>query len=672
MGDLQDIDTGELNEMDEEISDKDIETPPSETEGSSMSPLTTSAFTATVEKILEKDSKSKQSIDEPKLTNVEASVHRTSPKRNIDEVHLSTENVDKAKNLHGTCKVDSDKMARDAKVQKTEHKIIKNKGKRRDISDIMSKDLGDNNGSANESTASSLLTWDVKQQNKQTNKTASSKETMTKPVGVKPEQKLCFGNECETSEVFGKTEELNCDIDKLETADFYTSEAMKCFGAITSAGEKNVHVLDNYDECDSVQASAAEGVGDTETELGYKTVETKNVPDLRFLYDNFKTGEAAATFDEVDANFVSSLLLDSDASELFANELNIGWDNGKFQGAIDPCMKNYIQRDTHSPSWKQEIIDWNLRDFDINARQNIMPHMLHTEDETSVASEVEQEAKIKESGCICKFCDRLSDEIIGDALQSLSEISETSVTELITNLPGEDDKDIAIHPDVNLDNSTSAVSDIYSCASYSDFCRELEASGSVIKGIGISFEQKSEDSISIDDRPDDEFPLIQICESDDLISDANEDSEKYICDESEKNVADLVEGDEEWYEAIKSVESGPFNLQENGYHLETAVLQEPLMEVLECENLPSLEDCEDIVLNRGLSEDQEYHEIMAALANEQYHIDDQEFVAGTAQDYGLVAGSDIEEGATSLEYMYSDGNLLEDECKLHESACVCT
>ena len=654
MGDLQDIDTGELDEMDEEISDKDIETPPSETEGSNMSPLTTSAFTATVEKILEKDSKSKHSIDEPKLTNVEAGVHRTSPNRNIDEVHLNTEKVGKAKNLHGTFKADSDKMARDAKVQKTEHKIIKNKGKRRDISDIMSQDLGDNNGSANESTA-------------------SSKETRTKAIGVKPEQKLCFGNECETSEVFGDTEELNCDNDKLETADFYTSEAMKCFEVITAAGKNNVHVLDNYDECDAVQASTAEGVEDTETELGYKTVETKHVPDSRFLYDNFKTGEAAAAFDEVDANFVSSLLLDSDASELFANELNIGWDNSKFQGAIDPCMKNYIQRDAHSPSWKQEIIDWNLRDFDINARQNIM---LHTVDETSVASEVKQEAKIMESGCICKFCDRLSDEIIGDALQSLSEISSTSGNELITNLPGEDDKDIAIQPNVNLDNSTSAVSDIYSCASYSDFCRELEASGSVIKGIGISFEQKSEDSISIDDRPDEEFPLIQICESDDLISDANEDSEKYICDESEKNEADLVDGDKECYEAIKSVESGPFNLQENGYHLETAVLQEPLMEVLECENLPSLEDCEDIVLNRGLSEDQEYHEIMAALANEQYHIDDQEFVAGTAQDYGLVAGSDIEEGAASLEYMYSDGNLLEDECKysemLHESACVCT
>ena len=655
MGDLQDIDTGELDEMDEEISDKDIETPPSETEGSNMSPLTTSAFTATVEKILEKDSKSKQSIDEPKLTNVEASVHRTSPKRNIDEVHLNTEKVGKAKNLHGTSKVESDKMARDAKVQKTEHKIIKNKGKRRDISDIMSKDLGDDNGSANESTA-------------------SSKETRTKAIVVKPEQKLCFGNECETSEVFGETEELNCDKDKLETADFYSSEAMKCFEVITEAGENNVHVLDNYDECDSIQASAAEGVGDTEIELGYKTVETKHVPDSRFLYDNFKTGEAAAAYDEVDANFVSSLLLDSDASELFANELNIGWDNSKFQGAIDPCMKNYIQRDTHSPSWKQEIISWNLRDFDINARQNIMPHTLHAVDETSVASEVEQEAKIMESGCICKFCDRLSDEIIDDALQSLSGISPTSGTELITNLPGEDDKYIAIQPDVNLDNSTSAVSDIYSCASYSDFCRELGASGSVIKGIGISFEQKSEDSISIDDRPDDEFPLIQICESDDLISDANEDSEKYICDESEKNEADLVEADKECYEAIKSVESGPFNLPENGYHLETAVLQEPLMEVLECENLPSLEDCEDIVLNRGLSEDQEYHEIMAALANEQYHFDDQEFVAGTAQDYGLVAGSDIEEGAASLEY--SDGYLLEDESKytemLHESACVCT
>ena len=657
MGDLQDIDTGELDEMDEEISDKDIETPPSETEESNMSPLTTSAFTATVEKILEKDSKPKQSIAEPKQTNVEASVHRTSPKRNIDEVHLNTENVGKAKNLHGTCKVDSDKKARDAKVQKTEHKIIKNKGKRRDISDIMSKDLGDNNGSANESTA-------------------SSKETRTKAIGVKPEQKLCFGNECETSEVLGETEELNCDNDKLETADFYTSEAMKCFEVITEAGENNVHVLDNYDECDSIQASAAEGVGDTEIELGYKTVETKHVPDSRFLYDNFKTDEAAAAFDEVDANFVSSLLLDSDASELFANELNIGWDNGKFQGAIDPCMKNYIQRDTHSPSWKQEIINWNLRDFDINARQNIMPHTLHTVDETSVASEVEQEAKIMESGFICKFCDRLSDEIIGDALQSISEISQTSGTDLITNSPVEDDKDIAIQPNDNLDNSTSAVSDIYSCASYSDFCRELEASGSVIKGIGISFEQKSEDSISIDDRPDDEFPLIQICESDDLISDANEDSEKYICDESEKKEVDSIEGDKECYEAIKSVESGPFNLQENGFHLETAVLQEPLMEVLECENLPSLEDCEDIVLNRGLSEDQEYHEIMAALANEQYHIDDQEFVAGTAQDYGLVAGSDIEEGATSLEYMYSDGNLFEDECKysemLHESACVCT
>ena len=657
MGDLQDIDTGELDEMDEEISDKDIETPPSESEGSNMSPLTTSAFTATVEKILEKDSKSKPSIDEPKLTNVEAlSIHRTSPKRNIDEVHLNTEKVGKAKKFHGTCKVDSDKMSRDAKVQKKEHKMIKTKGKRRDISDIMSKDLGDYNGSANESTA-------------------SSKETRTKAIGVKPEQKLCFGNEFETSEVFGETEELNCDNDKLEMADFYTSEeAMKCFEVITAAGEKNVHVLDNYVEFDAVQASTAEGVGDTEIELGYKTVETQHVPDSRFLYDNIKTGEAAAAFDEVDANFVSSLLLDSDASELFANELNIGWDNSKFQGAIDPCMKNYIQRDTHSPSWKQEIIDWNLRDFDINARQNIMPQTLHTVDETNVASEVEQEAKIMESGFICEFCERLSDEIIGDALQSLSEISPTSGTELMTNLPGGDDKDIAIQPDVNLDNSASAVSDIYSCASYSDFCRELEPSGSVIKGIGISFEQKSEDSISIDDRPDDEFPLIQICESDDLINDANEDSEKYICDESEKNEADLVEGDKECYEAIKSDESGPFNLQENGYHLETAVLQEPLMEVLECENLPSLEDCEDIVLNRGLSEDQEYHEIMAALANEQYHIDDQDFVAGTAQDYGLVAGSDIEEGAASLEY--SDGYLLEDECKysemLHESACVCT
>ena len=704
MGDLQDIDTSDLDEMDEENSEKDTDTQPSDTEGtngSNLSPLTSSAFTEKVEKILDKDTQTQQSVAESKPIGIDTN-------SDISSTLIRSDNAIVEAVPHVTTEISS----KDRSHKKfTNSKMLKEEDNKTKKSSQDAATCKENLKSYSKSEDFVHGTTYLPQEN----------ISNTKLTGKSKKQELFFGTGCETFVGFREIEELSCEDDKIEAASTEVEDKTKSFEMILQ-GKSNINILSNYDECNVVESrpekennifafgnksGRIENIG---TELSNKKTE-KNLhverenAELHEIPDSLKTehisdsnvlfysnsGAAISVeeanfddktefekdlcsgfndetpFDDVDGSLANSLPMDkSDMNPLFVSEFKMGWDNNKSQEVAEPEGKDSACENIYSQNWKQEIIEWNLRDFDVEARQNVMPQIFNMPVYTVPSINKEERNKVKME-FISEYGKRLSEEIINDILESLSEVSQSSEKEVTNDFEKEYDKEYAVQHDANLENSSSAP-DIYTCASYSDFCRELEASGPVNKGIGISFEQKSDDSISIDDKMGDEFPVIQISEPDELTKDQNEESEKLIQDISEKAEIDVIGGTAECLGATKDVESVSIKALDI-YNFENAIVQKPVMEVFESENLPSLEYCEDIVLNTGLSEDQEYHEIMAALANEEYNIDDQGFVAGTAQDYGLVPGSDIDEGTASLEY--SDGNIFEDECKYSFMLHVC-
>ena len=397
-------------------------------------------------------------------------------------------------------------------------------------------------------------------------------------------------------------------------------------------------------------------------------------------------------YDEVDARLPSPFTMDEHAFKPYKRESKVKWDNNIFLVITDtednilidePVTSESWKEDEelfewhmkHEPalsqSWKEEIIQWNLRDLHGDASLEVNPPSsgMTTAD---FCSDVNTESKTSDmiEGLISDFSYSLSDRILGDVFETLySSFTPTSEKERTSNI--EDDIHSGTENSFKIDesqvDSSSKMPDIYSCDSYSDFCRELEASDSGYKAsIGVSFED-NDDSVSFDDKPD-EFPKIEICEPTDFDKGSPDEFENFVQERLKKDDNVL----EEQYEIqahektnLSEIETEKVQMDDSEINIDLA--EAVVADVIEPESLSSLEYHEGMVLNTGLSEDQEYHEIMAALANEEYNMDDHGFVAGTAQDYGLVPGSDIEEGAASLEYC--DWTVSEDDCKLHDLQC---
>lgn len=398
------------------------------------------------------------------------------------------------------------------------------------------------------------------------------------------------------------------------------------------------------------------------------------------------------SLDEVDAKLPCSFTVDEPPDyRPYKRESKVKWDDNIFLQVIDtednilidePVSSESwkedeemfdwpVKRETvRSPSWKQEIIEWNLRDFDVEACIEAGSQVSDSSKDEFSDVNKDRESSDMILDLINNYSSSLSDRILGDVLDTLS--SSDQVLEMKQNSSTAGEKNMTTENNFQTDDfqtdTSSKVPDIYSCDSYSDFCRELETSDSGYKAsVGVSFEESDEGSLSFEGKPEDEFPKIQICEPDDSEKDKPDDSENFIHDHpKDDNVVDQNKMNE--YAERNLSESEVNKDQVDGYEMKGAFAETSVVDILEPESLSSLEYCEGVVLNKGLSEDQEYHEIMAALANEEYSLDDHGLVAGTAQDYGLIPGSDIEEGAASLEYC--DWIVSEDECKFLLALCM--
>ena len=389
-------------------------------------------------------------------------------------------------------------------------------------------------------------------------------------------------------------------------------------------------------------------------------------------------------YDEVDAMLPGPVTDGPDNFNPCKRESKVKWDDNIFLVIADkedniliddPVLSKNWKEDEetfewhmkHEPvisqTWKEEIIQRNLRDLPDDASLEVNPPSLRmTTDE--FCSDIITESKTSDinEGLISDFSFSLTDRILADVLETLSStFSQISGKERTSNI--EDDitsggTENSFKIDESQIDSSSKLPEVYSCDSYSDFCRELEASDSGYKAsVGVSFED-NEDSTSFDDKPD-EFPKIEILEPGEFDKVSPDEFEKFIHQRLQKD-DNLKRGQSE-----TQAETNPSEIESKQIEVDDSELKRiaeaNVVDVLEPESLSSLEYHQGVVLNTGLSEDQEYHEIMAALANEEYRMDDQGFIAGTAQDYGLVPGSDIEDGAASLEYC--DWAISEDDCK---------
>ena len=396
-------------------------------------------------------------------------------------------------------------------------------------------------------------------------------------------------------------------------------------------------------------------------------------------------------YDEVDARLPSPFTDDPNNFNPCKRESKVKWDDNIFLIIADkddnilidePILSNNWKEDEelfewhmkHEPaisqSWKEEIIQRNLRDLPDDASLEVNPPSLRMVSD-DFCSDLITESKSSDvtEGLISDFSYSLSDRILVDVLETLSStFSQISGKERTSNIG--DDITSGTENSFKIDesqlDSSSKVPEIYSCDSYSDFCRELEASDSGYKAsIGVSFAD-NDDSVSFDDKPD-EFPKIEICEPTDFDKVSPDDFENFIQVRLKKD-DNLTKELNEIQAETNSSEFEAEQVQVDDSELRNVIADANVVDVLEAESLSSLEYHQGMVLNTGLSEDQEYHEIMAALANEEYRMDEQGFIAGTAQDYGLVPGSDIEEGAASLEYC--DWAISEDDCKWTASYCM--
>ena len=392
-------------------------------------------------------------------------------------------------------------------------------------------------------------------------------------------------------------------------------------------------------------------------------------------------------YDEVDARFPSHFTDEPNNFNPCKRESKVKWDDNIFLIIADkddnilidePVLSKNWKEDEelfewhmkHEPaisqSWKEEIIQRNLRDLPDDASLEMNPPSLRMVSD-DFCSDVITDSKTSDitEGLISDFSYCLSDRILVDVLETLSStFSQSLRKERTSNI--EDDITSGTENSFKIDesqlDSSSKVPEIYSCDSYSDFCRELEASDSGYKAsIGVSFAD-NDDSVSFDDKPD-EFPKIEICEPTDFDKVSPDDFENFIQVRLKKD-DNLIKEPNEFQAETNSSEMEAEHVQVDDSEIRNVIADANVVDVLES----SLEYHQGMVLNTGLSEDQEYHEIMAALANEEYRMDEQGFIAGTAQDYGLVPGSDIEEGAASLEYY--DLAISEDDCKWTASCCM--
>ena len=403
-----------------------------------------------------------------------------------------------------------------------------------------------------------------------------------------------------------------------------------------------------------------------ETDAGIPVISKSKVrwDDNRFLEvldtdDNIMIEEPVCSKSWNDSKFLEAL--DAKDTNLVEDSVySKSWNDNKFLEVLDAEDNVLTTKPVYSQSWREEIIYWNLRDFDVSAVEEIIPQTFLDMSGNNDVVEKKGESDQMIQTVVVNYSSSLSDKIIVSVFETLTGDYQNLEQKLTSNTEKEScPENETGNYAKDTEECYAKTTDVYSCDSYSDFCRELEASGSNNKvGTGISFEEGNEESISFDDKTDDELLKIQICEPGDSEMDQNEEFEKFMHDRYDSAPSEIKEES-----AIKENQAANEAVEYRSEicELESDFAQANVMEILEPESLHSLEYCEGMVLNTGLSEDQEYHEIMAALANEEYGIDDQEFLAGTAQDYGLVPGSDIEEGAGSLEYC--DWNIAEEECK---------